>query len=139
MHITSIKIRALKEDIQSSRNGTLMAVGEVVINSCLLLRGLKIVKGQYGLFLSFPQFREGAAYKAFESTSMVFRKFLETRLLEAYQNQNWNQNPIKADDSKQKTESSDMNLVEAPHFSSSSYSLANAAVMLFEENTSARR
>lgn len=63
------------------------ATAEVVLNGSLSLRGIKILRGRYGLFLAFPGLRSGSLQPAFETLSMRFRKDLQAAVLEAYRAQ----------------------------------------------------
>jgi DNA-binding cell septation regulator SpoVG len=79
MEITSIQI-----DPSALGEGQIMATAEVVLNGSLSLRGIKILKGRYGLFLAFPGLGSGSPYRAFETLSMRFRKDLQDEVLKAY-------------------------------------------------------
>jgi DNA-binding cell septation regulator SpoVG len=80
MRITSILIHP--HDEADSR---LKATAEVVLNGSLSLKGIKVMRGRYGLFLAFPAFTAGSPHKAFDALSMKFRKDLQTQVLKAYQ------------------------------------------------------
>ncbi|MEO7426780.1 MAG: septation protein SpoVG family protein [Fibrobacteria bacterium] len=80
MEITSIRIEP-----GSHSAAQMIATAEVVLNGSLSLRGIKILKGRYGLFLAFPGLNSGTPYRAFETLSMSFRKELQTEILKAYQ------------------------------------------------------
>ena len=82
MEITSILIEPVEIG-----EGQIMATAEVVLNGSLSLRGIKILKGRYGLFLAFPGLGTGSPYRAFETLSMRFRKELQDEVLKAYRNQ----------------------------------------------------
>ena len=82
MEITSIQIEP-----NVIGEGQIMATAEVVLNGSLSLRGIKILKGRYGLFLAFPGLGSGSPYRAFETLSMRFRKELQDEVLKAYRNQ----------------------------------------------------
>jgi DNA-binding cell septation regulator SpoVG len=79
MQITSIRIEP-----NPGPESKLMATAEVVLNGSLSLRGIKILRGRYGLFLAFPGLASGSPYRAFETLSMRFRKELQTEILTAY-------------------------------------------------------
>lgn len=83
MEITSIKIETHSENNPESK---LIATAQVVLNGSLSLRGIKILRGRYGLFLAFPGLGSGSPYRAFETLSMRFRKELQTEILQAYKN-----------------------------------------------------
>lgn len=79
MQITDIRIETNYE-----ADSKVLATAEVVLNSSLSLRGIKILKGRYGTFLAFPGIQPGSPYRAFETLSMRFRKELQEEILEAY-------------------------------------------------------
>ena len=79
-----MKISAIKIDPNSVPDAQVLASAEVVLNDSLTLRGIKILRGRYGLFLAFPGLRDGSPYRAFETLSMRFRKELQSAVLSAY-------------------------------------------------------
>jgi DNA-binding cell septation regulator SpoVG len=80
MKITSIHIHP------NPHAGTkALATAEVILNGSLSLRGIKILRGHYGLFLAFPGLAKAKPYPAFETLSMRFRKELQDEILKAYQ------------------------------------------------------
>ena len=79
MEITSIQIEP-----NTHPDAKVMATAEVVLNGSLSLRGIKILRGRYGLFLAFPGLGAGSPYRAFETLSMRFRKELQEEVLQAY-------------------------------------------------------
>jgi DNA-binding cell septation regulator SpoVG len=68
MQITSIRIEP--NPLPESK---VTATVEVVLNGSLSLRGIRILRGRYGLFLAFPGLQAGAPYRAFDTISMRFR------------------------------------------------------------------
>ena len=48
------------------------------------LSGIKIVKGQFGHFLAFPNQAPGSPYKLFDTRSMRFRKKMQNSVLQEY-------------------------------------------------------
>jgi DNA-binding cell septation regulator SpoVG len=83
MEITSIQIETHADNNPEAK---LIATAQVVLNGSLSLRGIKILRGRYGLFLAFPGLGSGSPYRAFETLSMRFRKELQTEILQAYKN-----------------------------------------------------
>ena len=81
MEITSIKIQT-----NDAPEAKVMATAQVVLNGSLSLRGIKILRGRYGLFLAFPGVTAGSPQRAFETLSMRFRKELQDEVLQAYKN-----------------------------------------------------
>ncbi|MDB5105778.1 MAG: SpoVG [Fibrobacteres bacterium] len=81
MEITSIQIEP-----STHPEAKVMATAQVVLNGSLSLRGIKILRGRYGLFLAFPGLSAGSPYRAFETLSMRFRKELQEEVLRAYRN-----------------------------------------------------
>jgi DNA-binding cell septation regulator SpoVG len=81
MEITSIQIQPTENP-----EANVVATAEVVLNESLSLRGIKILRGRYGLFLAFPGLTASSPRRAFETLSMRFRKELQTEILHAYRN-----------------------------------------------------
>jgi DNA-binding cell septation regulator SpoVG len=81
MEITSIEIKPTENP-----DANVLATAEVVLNGSLSLRGIKILRGRYGLFLAFPGLTAGSPRRAFETLSMRFRKELQIEILHAYRN-----------------------------------------------------
>lgn len=79
MEITSIKIETNPE-----RDSQIKATAQVVLNGSLSLRGIKILRGRYGLFLAFPGLGSDSPQRAYETLSMRFRKELQEGVLRAY-------------------------------------------------------
>jgi DNA-binding cell septation regulator SpoVG len=79
MEITDIRIESNQHP-----ESKVLATAEVVLNGSLSLRGIKILRGRYGLFLAFPGMQPGSPYRAFETLSMRFRKELQEEVLQAY-------------------------------------------------------
>ena len=79
-----MKISAIKIAPHPVPHAQVLASAEVVLNDSLTLRGIKILRGRYGLFLAFPGLRTGKPQRAFDTLSMRFRKELQSAVLEAY-------------------------------------------------------
>lgn len=79
MKITSIEINPSPENESQVR-----ATADVVINDSLSLRGIKVMRGRYGLFLAFPVASSRSPYRVYETVSMRFRKHLQDEILKAY-------------------------------------------------------
>lgn len=79
MLVTSIEIHPHADDLSQVR-----ATADVVLNDSLSLRGIKIMKGRYGLFLAFPSASPRSGRRVYEAVSMRFRKDLQERILKAY-------------------------------------------------------
>lgn len=79
MLVTSIEIHPRPDDL-----GQVRATADVVLNDSLSLKGIKIMRGRYGLFLAFPSASPGGGRRVFEAVSMRFRKELQDRILAAY-------------------------------------------------------
>ena len=79
MEISSIKIQS-----NPAPDAQVLATAEVVLNGSLTLRGIKILRGRYGLFLAFPGLRSGSPHRAFDTLSMRFRKELQAAVLQAF-------------------------------------------------------
>lgn len=79
MLVTSIEIHPQADD-----RGQIRATADVVLNDSLSLKGIKIMRGRYGLFLAFPCSSARTSHRVFEAVSMRFRKELQKRILKAY-------------------------------------------------------
>lgn len=78
MRITSIHIEPMPDD------GQVKATAEVVLNDSLFLKGIKVMRGRYGLFLAFPSSSSKSGHRVFETVSLRFRKELQDCILKAY-------------------------------------------------------
>lgn len=68
--------------------GKMKAVADIVVNDQLQLRGLKVVDGQNGLFVSYPNdpFYKGEDYRSiYQPIGRQFRDHVENCILEKYQ------------------------------------------------------
>jgi DNA-binding cell septation regulator SpoVG len=79
MRISSIRI-----ETNPLPDAQALATAEVVLDESLTLRGIKIIRGRYGLFLAFPGLRTGSPHRAFDALSMRFRKDLQLAVLAAF-------------------------------------------------------
>ncbi|HLP42428.1 MAG TPA: septation protein SpoVG family protein [Fibrobacteria bacterium] len=79
MQVTSIQIHP-----HADHPGQVRATADVVLNDSLFLRGIKIMRGRYGLFLAFPSTSAQGRHRAFETVSMRLRKEMQDCILEAY-------------------------------------------------------
>ncbi len=79
LDITEIRVFPLKNSLSD-----LKAHAKVVLNECLVLSGLKVVKGQFGHFLAFPNQSQGSPYKYYDTSSMSFRKRMQNSVLQEY-------------------------------------------------------
>ena len=79
LDITEIRVFPLRDSITSLR-----ANAKVVLNKCLVLSGLKVIKGQFGHYLAFPNQAPGSPFKYYDTSSMNFRKRLQNSVLEEY-------------------------------------------------------
>lgn len=78
MLVTSINIHPHGDD-----HGQIRATADVVLNDSLSLKGIKIMRGRYGLFLAFPS-STPTGYRVFETVSVRFRRELQDLILKAY-------------------------------------------------------
>lgn len=67
-------------------SGPLLANASISLNGCFAVRGVKIVQGAHGLFVSMPSYKSGGEHKdvCFPITK-EFREQLHATVLEAYQ------------------------------------------------------
>jgi DNA-binding cell septation regulator SpoVG len=79
MLITSIDIHTHSEE-----DGQVRATADVILNGSLFLRGIKIMRGRYGLFLAFPGASGKTPHRIYETVSMRLRKQLQDEILKAY-------------------------------------------------------
>ena len=79
-----MRISTVKIEPNPIPDAQVLATAEVVLNGSLSLRGIKILRGRYGLFLAFPGLKAGSPQRAFETRSIRFRKELHSAVLEAY-------------------------------------------------------
>ena len=79
-----MKISAIQIEPNPHPDAKVLATAEIILNGSLSLRGVKILRGRYGLFLAFPGLRAGSPHRAFEALSMRFRQELQKAVLEAY-------------------------------------------------------
>lgn len=83
--ITAVHVHILPE---TPAMGKLKAMADVVVNDQLQLRGLKVVDGQNGLFVGYPNdpFYKGDDYKTiYQPIARQFREHLDNCVLEKYQ------------------------------------------------------
>ncbi|MCM8794682.1 MAG: SpoVG family protein [Candidatus Omnitrophica bacterium] len=68
-------------------NGTLRAFCDIIIANSILVKGVKVVEGRNGLFVSMPreQGKDGNWYDTVIPLSKEVRQRLTERILEAYQ------------------------------------------------------
>lgn len=79
-----MEITAIQIEPNMAPDARVKATAEVILNGSLSLRGIKILRGRYGLYLAFPGISTGAPYRAFEALSMRFRIELQAKVLKAY-------------------------------------------------------
>jgi len=56
----------------------------IMFDDCLRLNQLKIVKGLFGHFITFPGNKDCAPYKYYDIESIGFRKYVQDKVLEEY-------------------------------------------------------
>lgn len=83
--VTNVQVFPFKEGMQT---GSMKALVNIVINDQLLLRGLRVMNGEYGLFVSYPTdpFFKGDGFRSiFNPITRQLREHIETCVLTAYQ------------------------------------------------------
>ena len=83
--VTNVQVFPFKEGPQM---GSMKALATIVINDQLLLRGLRVMNGEYGLFVSYPSdpFYKGDGFRSlYNSITRQLREHIETCVLTAYQ------------------------------------------------------
>ena len=81
IEITDIMIVPVKSGKVKANTKTNVTI---VLNDALVLRGLKIIKGEFGHFLAFPPIAEDVPQKLFETCSISLRKHLQYEVLQRY-------------------------------------------------------
>ena len=84
LRVTNVKVFPFKEGLSMGR---FKAVANIVLNDQLLLRGLRVMDGENGLFVGYPfdPFRKGDEYSnIFFPMTRELRDEIETKVLEAY-------------------------------------------------------
>ena len=73
-----------------TKGGPVMAFVDLVVNDALLLKGLRIVKGSKGLFVSMPQEKgkDDRWYNTIHCLTNETRDFVMRSVLEAYEQGN---------------------------------------------------
>ena len=70
--------------VLAKNEGTFKANVTIVLNDAIVLRGLKIIKGEFGHFLAFPTIAEDVPQKIFDVCSISLRKHLQNEVLQRY-------------------------------------------------------
>ena len=80
MNITIERIYRLPE------NGSMKAFVDLVIDNVLLIKGIRIIQGQKGLFVSMPQEqgKDKRWYDSIRCLSPEFKKRLDDEIMAAY-------------------------------------------------------
>lgn len=84
--VTNVQVFPFKEGPQM---GSMKALANIVINDQLYLRGLRVMDGEYGLFVSYPTdpFFKGDGFRSlYNPITRQLREHIETCVLTAYQN-----------------------------------------------------
>lgn len=82
--VTNVQVFPFKEGPQL---GHTKALANIVLNDQLLLRGLRVMDGEYGLFVSYPSdpFFKGDAFRSlFSPITHQLRDHVENCVLEKY-------------------------------------------------------
>lgn len=76
----AVKINSLRPE------GTVLAYASATLNGCFAIRGIKIVNGEKGAFVSMPSYKTGGRFQdvCFPITK-EFREQLHATVMEAYQ------------------------------------------------------
>ena len=71
---------------QQQSGGNVLAKASVTINGCFAVKGIRVINGSRGPFVSMPSFRTGNGYKdvCFPCTR-EFKQAFDSVVLEAYQ------------------------------------------------------
>jgi len=79
LHATEVKVYP-----QLKTGSNIKARVKVVLNDTLVLNGLKIIKGQFGHFISFPNQQPGSPFKVYDILSFHLRRTLQNDILKEY-------------------------------------------------------
>ena len=79
LHATEVKVYP-----RLKSNSPIKAIVKVVLNDALVLNGLRIIKGQFGHFISFPEQQPGSPFKVYDILSFNMRRRLQDEILQAY-------------------------------------------------------
>ena len=77
----------VKRIVKYDGNGSLKAFCDLAVGDLVLVRGVKVVEGKHGLFVSMPR-QKGKADKWFDTVSVITdetKRRLDEVVLEAYQ------------------------------------------------------
>ena len=83
--VTQVKVFPLPD---YERNGPLKAIAQVVLNDQLILRGLRVMDGAFGLFVSYPAdpFSNNDDFRTvYNPITRQLREHIENCVLEKYQ------------------------------------------------------
>lgn len=83
--VTNVQVFPFKEGPQM---GSMKALVNIVINDQLYLRGLRVIDGEYGLFVSYPNdpFFKGDGFRyQYKPITRQLHEHIETCVLTAYQ------------------------------------------------------
>lgn len=83
--VTNVQVFPFKE---SNGLGHIKAMAQIVLNDQLIIRGLKVMEGEYGLFVSYPldPFYKGEDMRSIcNPFTRQLREHIENCVLEKYQ------------------------------------------------------
>lgn len=83
--VTNVRVSPLPD---WNRNGPLKAIAQVVLNDQLILRGLRVMDGTMGLFVSYPAdpFSDNEGFRTvYNPITRQLREHIENCVLEKYQ------------------------------------------------------
>lgn len=83
---TATAVLEVKRILKYEGNGSVRAFCDVAVGDAVLIRGVKVVEGSKGLFVSMPreQGRNGQWYDTVSPVTKDIRKHLSELVLEAY-------------------------------------------------------
>ena len=79
LQITQTKVFPLRKSIENFK-----ANAKVVLNDALVLNGLKIKKGRFGHYITFPLQKGSEPYTHFEPITQELRKTIQDSVLREY-------------------------------------------------------
>lgn len=83
--VTNVRVFPFKESVDLGR---IKAMAQIVLNDQLVIRGLRVIEGEYGLFVSYPNdpFYKGEDLRSIcNPITRQLREHIENCVLEKYQ------------------------------------------------------
>ena len=88
MSINGIEITEIKISPTKSEGSNVKALARIVLNGQLCINGIRIVKGKFGPFISFPgtfDKKSGKGYQLAHPVTRALQEYLSERILRQWQ------------------------------------------------------